>query len=698
MVRTLLIDNYDSFTYNLYQYLATINKCEPIVIKNDAMTWDEVLQLEFDNIVISPGPGRPQREEDLGISAEAILKAGVPVLGVCLGHQAIAYLYGGNVDLAVRPMHGRIDTVRHEGADLFAGIPREFDVVRYHSLAVTDLPADFEPAAWTSDGTLMAFHHRARPLWGVQFHPESVCTDHGKRLLENFRALTLKWRETGTARADTAMDSEARSGEARVAHARELSACPDAEAAFMTLYQGSETCFWLDSSLVIQGRSRYSYMGDLSGPNAHVVSYNCSRRELAIEAHGKRETCGQSIFEFLKERLASAQVPSRLPFDFVGGYVGYFGYELKAELEGQRGADSPLPDAKWIFADRFIAFDHVDQRAWLVCVDGPTPSKANESWFDRIAAKLAGPLLAQLPARSEDCAANLKNLRWRHSLDEYRELILRCQEEIRQGETYEVCLTNQLVATGMVDSLDLYRHLRAKNPAPYSAFLRFPDVSVLCTSPELFLKLQPDGTLDTKPIKGTAPRGSSPTEDAAIAREMAADEKTRAENLMIVDLLRNDLNKVCEIGSVHVPLLFDVESYATVHQLVSTVRGKLRQGLTIVDCVRATFPGGSMTGAPKVRTMQILDNLEAGPRGIYSGSIGYLSLGGAATLNIVIRTMVVQQDQISIGSGGAIIALSEPDAEVAEIRLKAKAHADVLRKAGAAIEGWMESGEVEACQ
>ena len=172
-MRTLLIDNYDSFTYNLYQYLAASNSRPPRVIRNDELSWLEIESLEFDNIVISPGPGRPQRPADLGVVNDVLRHTRVPLLGVCLGHQAIAHFCGARVDLAVRPMHGRLDRVSHTGQDLFRGIHNPFEAVRYHSLAVTELPIDLEPLAWTADGTLMALRHLARPWWGVQFHPES---------------------------------------------------------------------------------------------------------------------------------------------------------------------------------------------------------------------------------------------------------------------------------------------------------------------------------------------------------------------------------------------------------------------------------------------------------------------------------------------------------------------------------------------
>jgi para-aminobenzoate synthetase len=375
--------------------------------------------------------------------------------------------------------------------------------------------------------------------------------------------------------------------------------------------------------------------------------------------------------------------PGDWPFEFVGGYVGYFGYELKGELQGGRAhAEATTADAMWIFADRLVAFDHVECEAWLLCLDRGALSDVNAQWMRQMRERLAAPAFTPA-ARREDSAPSLAHLDWRIALPRYRELILRCQEEILQGETYEACLTNQLRGTGRIDELTTYCVLRQRNPAPYAAFLRSGRTGVLCASPELFLQLSADRTLESKPIKGTIARGSTPEQDALNAEFLTQDEKTRAENLMIVDLLRNDLTRVCEVGSVHVPLLFHVESFATVHQLVSTIRGRLREDQSIIDCVRATFPGGSMTGAPKVRTMRILDELEGAPRGVYSGSLGFLSLDGRAKLNIVIRTIVSDGEQVSIGSGGAIVAMSDPDAEVEEIVLKARAQADVLRACGA---------------
>lgn len=689
-VKTLLIDNYDSFTYNLMQYIAQADGEPPSVVRNDEVSWEEVEAGGFEAIVVSPGPGRPQNPRDLGLSAEAVRRARVPLLGVCLGHQAIGHLAGARVGLAREPRHGRLSRVTHDGSGLFAGIPSPFSVVRYHSLMVTELPPELLATAWAEDGTLMGLRHRDRPVWGVQFHPESICTEHGERLIANFLHLaagsgaSAAPRPSRPAPAASGAGSRARPAERAATErvlARRIGPTVDPEALFVRLYGESPTAFWLDSSSCAEGRARFSYMGDASGPRSEILRYRSSTRSLHVRRGTGVVELRESVLSYLDRALRDRAVEAPdLPFDFVGGYVGYFGYEMKGELDGEEAAAAATPDAAWILADRFVAFDHAERAVWLVCLGDDESGREWLATVERALLEAGGPV----PTPSPDGARLLTGLRWRHDLDRYREMILTAQEEIRQGETYEVCLTNELTARGAIDDLSVYRTLRRRNPAPYAAFLRFDgDLSILSASPELFLGIDRSGTVESKPIKGTAPRGATAQEDVEVAAALAAGEKNRSENLMIVDLLRNDLNRVCEVGSVHVPAIFQVESYATVHQLVSTIRGRLPPDRTAIDCVRATFPGGSMTGAPKVRTMRIIDGLEQGPRGVYSGSLGYLSLNGAARLNIVIRTIVATPDGASMGAGGAIIALSDPDEEVAEIALKASAQVRVLGECGA---------------
>jgi para-aminobenzoate synthetase len=688
-LKTLLIDNYDSFTYNLYQLLAEANGDEPIVVRNDAAGWSELQQLEFDNIVISPGPGSPDHEGDFGVCAQAIRQAEVPLLGVCLGHQGLSWVHGGTVQPAPVVMHGRISAVLHDGSPLFAGIPREFQAVRYHSLCVAQpLPEGLEPIARTSDGVLMAVAHRARPQWGVQFHPESICTEYGRRLLANFRDLTDEHgaksrsvRATGpvverraAAPAWSGVERRSVAGRAKLAlKVKRLDRLYDSERAFVNLYGDSETAFWLDSSKVDE-RARFSFMGAADGPLGAVITYDVANSSLRIERAGEVQVLKESIFDYLSGEMRRVRhISDELPFDFNCGFVGYFGYELKADCEGNDTHRSTMPDAAFVFADRMIAFDHLERCTYVLCVAEPGGEQEAERWIAETSLRLAS---LSPPSTSErDGAASQEPVDFRlsRSHEQYLQDIATCKQRLTEGETYEICLTNKITAEASVDPLALYRTLRRVNPAPFSAYLRFGERAVLSSSPERFLSVGRDRWVEAKPIKGTCPRGKTPAEDVRLAEELRLGEKNRAENLMIADLLRNDLGVVCEVGTVHVPNLMHVESYETVHQLVSTVRGLLREDVEPPDCIRACFPGGSMTGAPKKRTMEIIDELEGEARGVYSGAIGYLGLSGGCDLNIVIRTIVVEGDAATLGVGGAIVMQSDAEEEYQETLLKARA-------------------------
>ena len=678
-MRTLLIDNYDSFTYNLYQLLGEVNGQAPVVVRND-VDWSEIELDRFDAMVVSPGPGRPDRPVDFGISACAIRQTALPVLGVCLGHQGICHLLGGAVGHAPEPMHGRLSAVHHSGTALFAGLPSPFMAVRYHSLAATDVPDELEVVAWTDDRIVMAVRHRDRPLWGVQFHPESICTEYGRELLANFRHIALARRGAGTsARKPLAARRPYR------LHVRRVPVLPDAERAFRELFSDDAHRFWLDSSAVIPGLSRFSFMGDGSGPLAEYVRFDVSEGVVDVERAGEHFRVRRPFFDYLDEELRRRAVPAPtdLPFDFNLGYVGCLGYELKAETGGLAAHRAETPDAALIFADRMLAIDHLEGTSYLLALSAGGNDAPATSWLED-----TGRRLRELPTRDgspRPAAADGHGLvgmthpaasgmvRLRHDRAAYLDRIAECLREIRDGESYEVCLTNAVTAAITIDPLRTFSWLRRRSPVPYGALLEFRDVAILSASPERFLTVGRDRLVESKPIKGTRPRGATPAEDEALRDDLAHNPKDRAENLMIVDLIRNDLNRVCQIGTVHVPKLFDVETYAPVHQLVSTIRGTLRPEASSVDCVRATFPGGSMTGAPKLRTMQIIDRLEEGPRGFYSGALGWFALDGAADLSIVIRTLTVTNGRVSFGVGGAILALSDADEEFEETVVKSRA-------------------------
>jgi para-aminobenzoate synthetase len=698
---TLLIDNYDSFTYNLFQLLAEVNGVEPIVVRNDGASWDELSRLEFDNVVLSPGPGRPERDRDFGVCAEAIRRCEQPLLGVCLGHQGLGWIHGGQVVRAPEPLHGRIRAVEHAGAPLFAGIPRRFEAVRYHSLClVRPLPAELEEIAWSDDGVAMALAHRSRPQWGVQFHPESIATEHGQRLLANFRDLTT----TGSghcgspvsgrteARVELLSHSESNSTRPRSSPSpasglelkvRRLGREIDAELAFVDLYEESRDAFWLDSSRP-GGRARFSFMGDAGGPLGATISYDVDAGEVTVERGGETEVRAESIFDYLeRERGRLRPLGVDLPFDFDCGFAGYLGYELKAECGAEKAHRSPLPDAAFVFADRLLAFDHELGVTYLLCLHEADGEGAAQDWLSATAAHLAALGAGETsketgevspePPTVRDGETSPVSSRLARSHTRYLADIAECQERLREGESYEVCLTNTIEAEVDEDPLDVYLRLRRVNPAPFAAYLRFGNLAVLSSSPERFLRVDRGARVEAKPIKGTGRRGNTPEEDVRLAAQLRGDEKNRAENLMIVDLLRNDLGSVCAVGSVEVPALMEVETYETLHQLVSTVTGRLRPDASGLDCVRACFPPGSMTGAPKLRTMEILDELEGAARGVYSGAIGFFGLGGGCDFSVTIRTIVLDGGAATIGAGGAIVLQSDPDAEYAEMLLKAVA-------------------------
>jgi para-aminobenzoate synthetase len=676
-MRVLLVDNHDSYTFNVFQLLARVLGEEPRVLTNDAPEWAGLDPASLDAVVVSPGPGRPQTARDLGRVPSLLEHTGLPVLGVCLGHQAIAYLAGAQVSSAPEPRHGHLTRVRHDGTGLFAGLPQDFTAVRYHSLAVPEpLPETLVATAWAEDGVVMGLRHRDLPRWGVQFHPESVASEHGADLVANFLELARERRAVAGAapgrgaRAHTPPEVGAVAAPAPEIRSVTLPYAVDTERAYAHLYSEAEYAFWLDSSRP-EGPARFSFLGDACGPTSEVLTYDVGDEGVRVRtAAGTRMEPGD-VFEALERRTGRTPGGTGLPFGFTGGYVGYLGYELKADCGAVRAHTAATPDAVWMRCDRFVAVDHHENRTYVVCADQAPDS---QEWLEATRRALTDlpPLPDPVPSAAPvDLSALLEQPHERYVAG-----VKACLGHLGDGESYEICLTNRvrLPDLGGGGELDFYRRLRSASPAPYAALLRVGGVSVLSASPERFLRVDSDRVAESRPIKGTAPRHPDPATDARAAAELRTGAKTRAENLMIVDLLRNDLGRVCEIASVEVPAFMYTESYATVHQLVSTVRGRLRPEVSTLGAVRACFPGGSMTGAPKLRTMELIDRLESSARGVYSGALGYVSHTGEADLSIVIRAAVRvggAGGEVTVGAGGAIVLDSDPEDEYEEMLLKA---------------------------
>jgi para-aminobenzoate synthetase len=369
----------------------------------------------------------------------------------------------------------------------------------------------------------------------------------------------------------------------------------------------------------------------------------------------------------------------------VGGFVGYLGYECKADCGSSNTHKSDVPDAVQMLANRVIAVDHTTGRtyAMALCV-GEEPDALE--WLEQAERTIRDALrapTAELAATGTNGDPPSQPVIFRpgRGREQYLADIARCQSALSAGESYEVCLTDQIHTDASPDPWQLYRGLRRSNPAPFAAYLKLGEVAVVSSSPERFLSVDRERKVMARPIKGTAPRSADPVEDEATRKELQEDEKTFAEHLMIVDLLRNDLGRVCEVDSVRVPELMVIEQYATVHQMISNVVGTLEPGRSPIDCVRACFPGGSMTGAPKLRTMEIIDDIEREARGVYSGAIGYFGADGVVDLSIVIRTIVLRPGATTIGAGGAIVMQSDPEDEFEEILLKARAPMAAIARA-----------------
>lgn len=665
-----ILDNFDSFTYNLYQYFGELGE-DVVVRRHDSCTLADIEALNPDLLVISPGPCTPN-EVQLSLAAIEYFQGRIPILGVCLGHQAIGQVFGGRVIRAQRPIHGKTFAVRHDGRGVFTDVPNPLWVTRYHSLIIekSSLPPDLLITAETEDGEIMGIRHRSLPIEGVQFHPEAILTEAGHKLLQNAVEKARAWR------------ANAKSSPWQT---RSLDVSLPPYRLFEALRQSPDP-FFLDSGETYERLGQYSYFG--AYPFLQVTAYP-GKIELSPNV-GTIPVTEKDSLVLLNVLQKKYHIQNSTPFPFTGGAVGYFSYDLKDELEqlpayAQDDLNLPLWRLAWY--DGIAIYDHIQKKYWLTACGMNEDGQCSESLASGRLDRLEEILLAyvnssfeelRVPENGSTVHLSSGQIRPAVTKEQYLADLQKVIDYIYAGDIYQANLTQRFSIPFNEDSWALYRNLHEYNPAPFAAFLPYRDFQVLCSSPERFIKITPDGMIETRPIKGTRPRGKTPSEDANLASDLQASMKDRAELTMIIDLERNDLGRICQFGTVKVPDLIRLEKYPTVWHLVSTITGELRDRLLPSEILRAIFPGGSITGAPKIRAMEIIEELEPYKRGIYTGSIGYIGFDGAWDLNIVIRTIILKNGHAYLHAGGGIVADSNPELEYEETLHKADALFSVL--------------------
>ncbi|EFQ97703.1 para-aminobenzoate synthase [Nannizzia gypsea CBS 118893] len=760
-LRVVIIDHYDSYTNNIIQLLQ--NAWSVAVIRFDEFTWDafkDSVLPNLDAIILSPGPGSPDKESDFGFNSRLIREANIPILGICLGHQGIGTAFGAKIIHAPNIKHGQVCKIHHTGTGIFEGLPKEFEGVRYNSLVLpfNGLPKELELTAWTFDEgipVVMGIRHTNRPIYGTQWHPESVCSKYGQQIIDNFRDKVLQFwdsqpsdlstfHHTSTTGLlpDSILSKSAIIKEAQAAfdpksegpcvtsadrvrpyyiQGTSLGKGVTPQAVFDTIVRNSSLDgeAWLDSARVRDAHSRNSYMGI----GAFTLCYWSETGKLSVSQQGKQvmsEKLTTSYWSWLDQfqrSIIQQNVESVQP-DLLGedtqagqpllqvGLIGYFGYEMKREsLPGykytrsiEKEGSHSVPNSQHLFTNFVLRLDNYTSE-WMAFglirrgeedpigefINSHSPIGLTRDEYESILSNTR-ELFAAPPSPPYTLPLPLPTFEAIDDENSYSQKIRAAQDAIKEGETYEVTLTTRFRAKCLeVDPYSLYLSLRSRNPAPYSAYIHFPvsDTTILSSSPERFISVDGDGVAEMKPIKGTLAVSPDKEEDERRKVQLATDVKELAENLMIVDLIRSDLHNISPSKSIQVPKLLQVESYETVHQLVTTIQSHIAKNVGGVKVVERCFPPGSMTGAPKLRSVKIIDELEGEPeRGIYSGSIGYMCASGTVDQSVVIRTIIKNGADLELGAGGAITWLSEPDKEWDEVMVKANAVAKALPRQG----------------
>lgn len=431
-----------------------------------------------------------------------------------------------------------------------------------------------------------------------------------------------------------------------------------------SIFKADKTVTILDSGMDAENLGRYSFIG--------INSFTTFKYEDNICTINEEKFSGEP-FEELKKLINKYKVENNTDLPYIAGAMGYFSYDLGRTIEKipvMAKEEVKIPDCYFYFYDNAIIVDNLQKKIYATAL-GILKSKEDSI------SEIKDKILRGHKVKYIDINKSKTEFTSNFGKDEYIDTVEKVRQFIRSGDVYITNLTQRFCCETKKEPYDVYKDLRYINPAPFAAFMNIEDFSLVSSSPERFLEIR-NNIVETRPIKGTRPRGKNKDEDAKNRQELIDSEKDKSELLMIVDLERNDLSKVCKPHSVKVTELFKLEKYSTVFHLVSTVVGELKDQYTAVDCIKACFPGGSITGAPKVRSMEVIEELEPTRRNIYTGCIGYLGFDGNADLNIVIRTILMKNGKAYLGVGGGITWESEKEAEYEETLDKAKALMRVL--------------------
>ena len=680
MYRVLLIDSYDSYTYNLYQLiLDVIQDAQIIVVRNDQLNESALAGIldSFDFIVLGPGPGNPCNASDIGAIRE-VFRHDVPILGVCLGFQLICLEYGGSVTRLGTAKHGQVSLLRTKECAIYG--TESIQVTRYHSLTANITGCEhLQEVAWTDDvdngHVSMSVIHKEKPFVGVQYHPESACSTEGQTLIRKFLRIVDQWNAQRLPRSQ--IETKGLSIQPRPLSQELPSSRKIDWRALNFVVQAPRTA----ELLGVESAERFVVLDSAASPSRYAVVAAIDALDKSFlyrvgQKHctygGERIEIQDSVWHVIAKLLQEHKVERGPPVPFWGGLIGYLSYESGVETLDVLPLEEPskADDINLVMATRSIVIDHEAGTTHVI-----STRSDDGQWVDSVC-KTLQHAISTPPASPPTHPVHNKVTVEMPDKSTYLRNIAKAQQNLAEGQSYELCLTAPTMIQCEVarQPWDLYQTLRRRNPSPFACYMKLEGVHMLSSSPERFLSWTADGHCQLRPIKGTVRKSAQMTREQATV--LLKDPKEFAENLMIVDLIRHDLHQIAH--NVQVPSLMVVEEYETVYQLVSVITGEVRSPYTGFDALAHALPPGSMTGAPKKRSVELLQGLEKRRRGLYSGVCGYLSICGGGDWSVIIRTAFRYDSENTntgpetwwIGAGGAITALSDPESEWEEMLLK----------------------------